>query len=64
MQGLFASHHTRFMVHTDDATSVKTMKMQLLLKITNNDNHQAILREFIVSLLFVRFPKHTTTDFI
>jgi hypothetical protein len=38
------------MVHTDDATAVKTMKMQLLLKITNNDNHQAILREFIVSL--------------
>jgi hypothetical protein len=40
------------MVHTDDATTVKTMKMQLLLKVTNNDNHQAILREFIVSFLF------------
>jgi AP-3 complex subunit beta len=48
-QDLFAPSYTRFLVRTDDASAVKSMKIQLLLRFMNSENHQALLREFIVS---------------
>ncbi|KAH8831481.1 adaptin N terminal region-domain-containing protein [Flagelloscypha sp. PMI_526] len=44
---LFSSWYARFLLRSDDAQTVKTTKIQLLLAIFNEVNHQAILREFI-----------------
>ncbi|KXN91626.1 AP-3 complex subunit beta-2 [Leucoagaricus sp. SymC.cos] len=44
---LFAPHHSRFLLRTDDALEVKRVKIQLLLKILNSENYGTLLREFI-----------------
>lgn len=46
---LFAAHYTRFLVRSDDLTTVKKAKIQLLLSVLTVDNWNPILREFIVS---------------
>jgi AP-3 complex subunit beta len=38
------------MIRTDDIRQVKQVKLEIMLKIINHDNHQAILREFVVGI--------------
>ena len=52
-QHYFSPFHTRFIVRSDDNIQVKLDKVKLLLLLSNYDNHQAILREFIVSAISV-----------
>lgn len=47
-QHLFWSRHTRLLVCASDSPLVKREKIKILLALCNLDNHQALLREFIV----------------
>jgi AP-3 complex subunit beta len=51
-QNLLAPFYTRVLIHSDDLRQTKQGKIQLLLNIITSDNHQAILREFIVGLIY------------
>lgn len=53
-QHLFAPYYTRFLVRSDDLTQVKKDKIRLLLNVLNTDNYAAIMREFIVSVLYYK----------
>lgn len=40
--------YQRFLVRTDDPSQVKRDKIKVMLNLCDVDNHQALLREFIV----------------
>ena len=57
---MFSPHYTRFVVRTDDSTQVKDTKTRLLRNFAAVDNYQGLLREFVVSPVFIRSPRGTT----
>ncbi|KAK1233001.1 AP-3 complex subunit beta [Marasmius sp. AFHP31] len=44
---LFSNHYSRFFVFSEDFVVVRRMKIAILLRLVNFENHQAILRELI-----------------
>lgn len=58
LQQLLVPFYTYFLVRTDDTRQVKKDKMRLLRTILNQETHQALLREFIVSCKYEALPAH------
>ncbi len=54
VQNLFSPFYHQFLLRTDDLRQVKQDKIKVLLVLANFDTHQAVLREFIVSLFTAR----------
>lgn len=49
LQSALAPFYARFLIRADDVRQVKRDKVRLLRAVMTVDNHQALLRELIVS---------------
>ena len=55
-QQLFSTQYHRLLIRTDDPSQVKRDKIRVMLNLCDVDNHQALLREFIVRSSFNLLP--------